>query len=315
MRKIDVGLAQACSYTSDLTQRIDELFQVVGFKVSRGDHVVLKPNLVAPAVLDDLACTHPEFVGGVAMWFLDHGCRVRVGDSPASGSCAHALEIVGLSKIVQKLGLEVAPFQQTVRTKLDCGVTVSICRDVLECDHLVNLPKVKSHALVRVTLAVKNYFGIIKGWRKAMAHQVHGGGDGASFIDIICDLPKVVPAGVSLCDGITAMHVTGPMDGKPYPLHLMGCSLSPVALDVALLEILGVNPESSPLWCTFAKRGVFGNDFSHLNFPLLSPDDFSVEDFIVPTHLNGIRFNVRHVVLSLLKRLTLRLGANSRTGS
>ncbi len=309
MKKINVGFTSINTYQLEhIAIQVDRLFQAVGFNVSTGDRVVLKPNLVAPAMLHDLACTHPEFVGGVATWFLDHGCHVRVGDSPASGSCAHAMEIVGLNKIVQKLGLDVAPFTETVRTKLDCGVTVSICRDVLECDQLVNLPKVKSHALVRVTLAVKNYFGIIKGWRKAMTHQVHGGGDAGSFIDIICDLPNVVPQGVSICDGITAMHVTGPMGGKPYPLQLMGCSVSPVALDVALLSILGVNPKSSPLWCKCAERDVFGNDVNHLDFPLLAPADFLCDDFIVPLHLDAVRFNMGHVALSLIKRFMLRLG-------
>jgi uncharacterized protein (DUF362 family) len=307
--KINVGLVRATSYQPELiTQKIDALFSGVGFRPASGAHVLLKPNLVAPAMLHDLACTHPEFVGGVAQWFLDHGCKVSVGDSPASGSCCHAMEIVGLDKVVQKLGLRVAPFAETVRLKLHCGVTVAVCRDVLDCDLLVNLHNVKSHSLVRVTLAVKNYFGMVKGWRKAMAHQVHGGGDAASFIDILCDLPQVVPPGISLCDGIVAMHVTGPMAGKPYPLNLMGCSVLPQALDVSLLEILGVMPSQSPLWARLNQRGVYGNELHDVHFPLLCPADLAVDDFIVPPQLKPVRFGVGHVVKSVVNRLQLRLG-------
>lgn len=309
MAKIDVGLIRATSYQPELvTQQVDTLFAGVGFRPAAGDHVLLKPNLVAPSMLHDLACTHPEFVGGVAQWFLDHGCKVAVGDSPASGSCRQAMKVVGLDRVVQKLGLGIAPFQETVSTRLGCGVKAAICRDVLDCDLLVNLPKVKSHGLVRVTLAVKNYFGIIKGWRKAMAHQVHGGDDATSFMDILCDLPQVVPPGISLCDGIVAMHVTGPMDGKTYPLNLMGCSVSPQALDAALLEILGVIPAHSPLWERLHQRGVFGNDLADLHFPLSAPADLAVDDFIVPAHLNPVRFNVSHVVKSLLNRVAVRFG-------
>lgn len=309
MDKINVGLVKATSYQSELiTQRVDALFTSVGFRPTSGDRVLLKPNLVAPSVLHDLACTHPEFVGGAARWFLDHGCKVYVGDSPASGSCRYAMGIVGLDKVVQNLGLHVAPFAETVPLKLQCGVTVAVCRDVLDCDLLVNLPKVKSHSLVRVTLAVKNYFGMVKGWRKAMAHQIHGGGDAASFIDILCDLPQLVPPGISLCDGIVAMHVTGPMGGKPYPLHLMGCSIAPHSLDASLLAILGVVPAQSPVWKRLKERGVFGNDLTELHFPLLSPGDLAVDDFIVPVHLKSVRFGLRHVVKSVVNRLQLRLG-------
>ncbi len=309
MKKINVAFASINTYQPDrICQQVAGLFEAVGFCPAYGDQVLLKPNLVAPAVLNDLACTHPQFVEGVARWFLDHGCRVLVGDSPASGSCLHAVEILGLNRVVQRLGLGVAPFQKTVPVELACGVTVSICRDVLECHHLVNLPKVKSHALVRVTLAVKNHFGIVKGWRKAMAHQVHGGGDGASFIDILCDLPDAVPHAISLCDGITAMHVTGPMGGIPYDLQLMGCCQSPVALDAALLAVLGVAPDRSPLWCRFDQRGVYGNDLADLYFPLLAPDDFDNQGFVVPNQLDSIRFSLWHVAGSLAKRLKLRLG-------
>lgn len=309
MKKIDVGFTSIDTYQPEqIGRQVDRLFQAVGFKPVTGDHIVLKPNLVAPSRLNDLACTHPQFVEGVAAWFLDHGCRVRVGDSPASGSCAYAMDVQGLSGVVQKLGLEIAPFQKTVPVRLDGGVKVAVCCDALECDHLINLPKVKSHALVRVTLAVKNYFGIVKGWRKAMTHQIHGGGDGASFIDIICDLPKVVPGSVSLCDGITAMHVTGPMGGKPFALNMMGCSTSPVALDAGLLAVLGIDPAVSPLWCRFDQRSVFGNNVEDLNFPLLKPQDIRCTGFIVPAHLNSIRFDLTHVAGSVFKRLKLRCG-------
>ena len=308
IRKINVGLVQARSYEPQhIIRRVDELCGAVGFKPHWGDHVVLKPNLVSSAGLNDLACTHPEFVGSVASWFLDHGCKVWVGDSPASGSCRAAMKTVGLDKIIQKFGLAVAPFEETVLTTLDCGLQVALCRDALECDLLVNLPKVKSHIMVRVTLAVKNYFGLVKGWRKAMAHQRYGGGGDASlFIDMLCDLSQLVPDGVSLCDGITAMHVTGPMDGEPYLLGLLGCSLLPQALDVGLLAVLGVEPEQSPLWNRLDTRNIFGNNMEDCCFPLLSPEDFDASGFIIPSHLDPVRFTLKHVVTSICKRLSRR---------
>lgn len=179
--------------------------------------------------------------------------------------------------------------------------------DALECDYFINLPKLKSHSQARVSSAVKNHYGIIKGWCKAWGHQVHGKGDARPFFELIADLPLLVPPGVSLCDGITAMHVSGPMDGEPYPLGVMAASTTALALDRVLMAIIDMDPELSPLWCASRDRHDAGHDLATLAFPLLTPGEVQVNDFIVPGQLNPVRFTVRHVLASLVGRFKVWL--------
>ncbi len=195
-----------------------------------------------------------------------------------------------------------APFQETRAVTTSSGAEIAVAIDALECDYFINLPKLKSHSQARITLAVKNHYGIIKGWRKAWGHQVHGKGDASPFFELIAELPLLVPQGVSLCDAVTAMHVSGPMAGEPYPLGLMAASPLALALDSAFLAIVGMDPERSPLWCASRDRGDVGHDLATLAFPLLSPDEVKVDDFIVPEELGPVHFDARHVVGSLVGR-------------
>lgn len=299
-----VAIARCMAYQrQDIAGVTDELFAALSFTVSRGSTVLLKPNLVASGYKYDLACTHPEFVAGVAQWFIDQGARVVVGDSPATGSGPRAMAICGMIEALKGLPVSVAPFQETRTVKTRCGIDIPVVVDALECDYFINLPKLKSHSQVRVTMAVKNLYGIIKGWRKAWGHQVHGKGDARPFFELLANLPLLVPPGVSLCDGITAMHVSGPMDGEPYPLGVMAASPTALALDRALMAVIDMDPELSPLWCACRDREDAGHDLLTLDFPLADPSDVQVFDFRVPGELNPVRFSARHVLGSVAARL------------
>ena len=307
-KKIAVGVSRCSSYDrSQLVGVIDELAQALSFNVPQGSKVLLKPNLVAASYQADLACTHPEFVAAVATWFIDHGARVSVGDSPATGSGARAMRKCGILSALNGLPVTIAPFSSIEKLSTRGGVQVSVATDVLECDYFINLPKLKSHSQARVTMAVKNHYGIIKGWRKAWGHQVHGKGDARPFFDLLADLPGLVPPGISLCDAITAMHVTGPTGGDPYKLGLVAASTSALALDRAMMEAIKLNPELSPLWCASCDKKDEGYDLATLSFPLLAPSEVAVTDFKVPEKLSPVHFSGRHVCESLLGRFKVWL--------
>ena len=52
----------------------------------------------------------------------------------------------------------------------------------------------------------------------------------------------------AVADGLTAMHVTGPSKGQPFPLGLLGASPSAVALDETLCAVLGLPREEVPAY-------------------------------------------------------------------
>ena len=266
--------------------------------------VLLKPNLIT-ARNGLLACTDGRFIAAVARWFAAMGAQVVVGDSPAFGSARSVLEGINALSPLQRLGVPVVEFRQVREIVLPCGHKAAMAAVVMDCDLLINLPRVKAHSQMRVTLAVKNLFGCLSGFHKPWWHMVHGGNNGR-FAELLVDLLTVLPSCSTLVDGIVAMHQTGPVHGAPYPLGIIACGANPVAIDTGLLALLGVDPLRSPLWRAAHRAGLGGTNVAELVFPLATPADLAVRDFVVPEALGPVRFNPFRFVKNSMKRALLR---------
>lgn len=271
--------------------------------------VLLKPNLIT-ARMGSLACTEGRFIIAAAKWFIDNGADVLIGDSPAFGTAQGVLRKIGINDALQKLPVRVSNFTQTRQLTLSSGITVGVAIDSLDCDQLINLPRVKAHAQMRLTLGVKNLFGCVVGMRKPWWHMVYGGCNGG-FADHLVELLEILPPGITLVDGITAMHETGPIIGTPFQLGIVGSAANPVAMDRAFLAILGVSEEKSPIMIACRKEGLVGADFEQLTFPHLHPAAVSVDSFQVPEVLQPIRFNPFRFIRNNIKRIFLGLRGSS----
>lgn len=303
-----VALIRCGSYDVRLlADTIERLWPAAGAPVSlRSTAILLKPNLIS-ARAGPLACTHGNFILAAATWLLDHGARVTVGDSPAFGTAQSVLRKIGCLDGLRRQGVRISDFNTVREITLSSGVTAKLAADALDCDLLVNLPKVKAHAQMRVTLAVKNYFGCLAGTRKALWHMVHGGKAG-KFESLVVDLPVVLPNGITLVDGIIAMHGTGPILGEPFPLGVTACAANPVAADRTLLDIIGVEPQASPIMRRCERAGLNGCRLEELTFPLLSSGELRIPGFRVPEELMPIRFNPLRFLRSSCRRVILRTG-------
>lgn len=294
----------------EITEAVAQFCGALQFNVTAGTRVLLKPNLLSGRSSEHLACTHPEFVAAVAQWFVDQGAQVLMGDSPAFGTAQGVMRNTGIEKALGKLPVELINFDRSSRITLSGGVKVKVARAALECDMLINIPRVKAHGQFYVTLAVKNYFGTVVGFQKPVWHLRYGVQEDR-FASHLLDLLEVLPAGMTIIDGIVAMHGTGPLSGEPLSLGLIGGALNPVALDSALLRILRLDFEKSVLWQECAKRGLVGADPNRLDFPLLKPADFTASGFRAPAFLKPVSFNPLRMVASGCKRFAAKLKESS----
>lgn len=297
---------QAASPQSPLDATVERMLAAqVGDRNLRSLQVLLKPNLIT-ARNGSLPCTDARLIGAVAQWFRAQGARVVVGDSPAFGSARSVLAAIRALPMLRQLGVPVVEFRRTSDVRLPSGQKAAIAAAALECDLLVNLPKVKAHSQVRVTLAVKNLFGCLSGWQKPWWHMVHGG-DGNRFADLLVELLAVLPAGCTVVDGMVAMHRTGPIHGEPFALGCLAGGTNPVAVDTALLAVLGLDPSLSPLWCAAHRAGLQGSDLEAVHFPWAWPIGLRAQGFEVPETLTPVRFNPFRFLQGSMQRLLLRL--------
>lgn len=305
----DVAIGHCRHYRREaLKEVVAKILTMAGVSVRAGDRVLLKPNLISGRRRDGLACTHPMLVAAVAEWFCDHNARVSVGDSPAFGSAVQVMTACGYGDALHGLPVQWVNFDQRRSVRLACGEEVGVARAALECDVLVNLPKVKAHCQMLVSLAVKNYFGVVVGWRKPWLHAKHGD-VGNRFEEVLVDLLTVLPAGFSLADGVVAMHGSGPVKGGvAYPLGLLAGSVNPVALESALLSVLAVEHARAPLWRECARRQLPGCEPEKLAWSLAPLAEVQVDDFLLPKDLQPVSFRPQRLVTGALKRLVTRIG-------
>ena len=272
----------------------------------RGTQVLLKPNLLT-ANNAQLACTDARFLVAAARWFLDQGAKVQVGDSPSFGSAEGVLRSMGALDPLTTMGVRVAEFKMSRKLQLGNGIQAGLAQAALDCDLMVNLPKVKAHGQARVTLAVKNCFGCLSGFQKPWWHMRHGVPEKGIFFDLLVALLAHLPPSLHLVDGITAMHKTGPVHGQPFPLGCIVCGANPVAVDTVLLYILGVPASQSPLWLAARKAGLAGTRLEELQLDHGLLNTLRVNGFRVPETLSPVRFNPLRFVKNNGKRLLLRL--------
>lgn len=265
--------------------------------------ILVKPNLLRSV---PLACTHPAVVAALCAWLRDKSARVRVADSPGFGTAGGVAAAIGLDRALAPLGITVEPMASGQMVRLACGSRIRISRTALEADGIVSAARVKAHSQMRLTLSCKNLYGCVPGLRKALYHTREGN-DPEHFARMQADILGALPPVAAVTDGVEAMHVTGPANGQPYALGLLGASDSPVALDEAVVLALGRKIGDIPLQRAFllARHPDSLAGARRRDYPLCEPGDFRAEGFVLPEHLLHTSFRPLRLAKSCLKRLWL----------
>ena len=296
---MDVFLARTDDYEC-VEPAVIELLEALQLSLPGKGYVLIKPNLISSSNAS-LSCTHPRIVRSVARYFLHKGCTVVVGDSPAFGSARHVAGSYGLLDLLSDLDLRFETLDHPVQTRFG-PFRAGISQKALDAALVVNLPKLKAHCQMRVSAGVKNLFGTVCGFRKPLIHFRHGDRDDR-FPAFFVHLMKAFPKTITLMDGITAMHRTGPTHGEPFSGGMLAASTDTVALDTAVYMMLGLQPGDVPIWRECVRQGLEGALVDNLDYPLMQPGMFSFDDFELPGELQPQVFGASRLVRSLCKRL------------
>jgi uncharacterized protein (DUF362 family) len=274
--------------------------------VKPGDRVLLKPNLLTGARPGKECTTRPEIVYCVAKMVQAVGGKPFMGDSPAFGSARGVAEATGYKPIIQELNLPVVEFHgnryQTVSEKFN---HLLLSKEAIAADVVINLPKVKSHVQLTVTMGTKNLFGCVPGKMKAWWHM-EAGKDSDRFGQMLVETARAINPDLTILDGIIGHEGNGPSGGEPRPLGILGASTDVFALDRAIVEILHVDPLVVPTVVASMRLGLC-SDLQGIDFPHLRPEDLKILDWKLPQKLVPIDFGLPRVVGSTFKHLYIRL--------
>jgi len=268
------GYEEAAVYSAvqrgvDLLGGISRFFQA-------GETLLLKPNVLSGKSPDRAITTHPSVFQAVARLFQEGGASLTYGDSPGFGKVETVVQRAKLSSVAEKLGIPLADFSEGRTVSFPEGAIskqFTIAAGVLAADGIISLPKLKTHALTRLTGAVKNQFGCIPGLRKGEFHARMQRID--QFAAMLVDLTRMLSPRLYVMDGVVAMEGNGPGNGTPRPLNVLLFSTDPVALDAAVSRIVCLDPALVPTIVKGQEQGLGTYEALEL---LGDP----VEDFLCP---------------------------------
>jgi uncharacterized protein (DUF362 family)/NAD-dependent dihydropyrimidine dehydrogenase PreA subunit len=147
--------------------------------------------------------------------------------------------VTGVEDVCERLGVPCVPLDDPVEVSGEVFQKIKISRKVLEADKVVNLPKLKTHSQMVMTLGVKNTFGCVVGLEKSSWHMRAKNYD--DFANLLIDIHQIVSPVLTILDGVEGMEGNGPTNGKKKHFGLVAVSKNAFALDDAVCKALGID--------------------------------------------------------------------------
>lgn len=242
-----VTLLKCADYDVDnIERKLREGFELLGGTsflrslIPENSRVLLKPNFLSVVEKGSPVITHYAFFEAVVRIVKEYSNDIIFGDSPGSDDGRKAAEKSGLMEVAERYGVKFADFNDEVHVELENPLMYkywNVARAPYEADVVITLPKLKTHAMMYYTGAVKNQFGCIPGTQKAGWHTKLP--NPANFSKMLLDLNSLVNTSFAILDGIVAMEGNGPRNGTPKKMDtiIMGKSLT--AVDSTAVRLIG----------------------------------------------------------------------------
>jgi uncharacterized protein (DUF362 family) len=184
----------------DLKYAVDHLPELsldLGFKVEGVRLALVKPNICG--------CFPPslDLLSGVVEFLLPKAESVVIGET-GTIVCEpeEQFEKLGVAPLVKRFGSRVQAVDLSDDERVEVQVPhphalkkIVLPKTVLESDVLVNVPKVGTLRVTRLTCALKNLFGLLPQKRKYYGYHLLGG-----MHKVIADIAQVVKPDLNIVD-------------------------------------------------------------------------------------------------------------------
>jgi uncharacterized protein (DUF362 family) len=236
--------------------------------ISKGDVVVIKPNMSWDRLPEQAANTNPEVVATVVKLCFEAGAKkVRLFDRSLSDP-RRCYKQSGIIDAVSGLGAEVTYIDE--RRFRDISIKGQVLKswplyqDLFEADKIINVPIAKHHSLARLTMAMKNWMGVMGGQRGRF-HQKIG--------ESLADLALVIKPTLTVLDAIRILTANGPQGGnlddvKKIDTVIVG--IDQVAVDSYGATLFGIKGSDLSYVKAAASAGTGTMDLSKLKIKTLN---------------------------------------------
>lgn len=230
--------------------------------ISRGDVVVVKPNIGWDRTPLHAANTNPKVVAEVVRLAYDAGAKIVVVTDASCNEATRCFQRSGIWKAAYDVGADVIfPSEHRFRTMRLKGEVLDewpVFTPLVNADKVINVPIAKHHNLAKYTAAMKNWYGSLGGRRNRL-HQ---------SIDLsVADLATFMRPTLTVVDATRILVRNGPQGGNIDDTKVINqviASVDQVAADAYGCTLIGQKVENVPYLKMGVERGLGTSDWKSL---------------------------------------------------
>jgi len=205
---IDLAVAHGPSPEKIVRAAVEALGGIKRF-VSRGDIVIVKPNIAWDRVPEQAGNTNPEVVAAVVRLCYEAGAKkVKVFDRPVNDPRRCYVQS-GIEAAVRAVEGDIQHVDdrkfKDIDIKGEAIKTWPLYTEIFEADKVINVPIAKHHGLAKLTLSMKNWMGVMGGSRR-MIHQ--------KLDESLVDLSMKIRPTLTILDAVRILIANGPQGGS-----------------------------------------------------------------------------------------------------
>jgi uncharacterized protein (DUF362 family) len=236
-----VSFVQAEDLSADgIRETIGKSISLLEFNSNKKvDKIVIKPNMCYYCHPSTGEVTDPRFVGAlidVLRMTFPSNPEISIVESDASAmKCHYVFKMLRYDELAREKNVRLVNLCEEKSKQVEMEIAghslkFNVPELILDCDFLVNVPKIKYMHGVKVTCAMKNIFGCNAVQKKSVYHN--------TLSEAIVGLNKIMRTSLVVADGLV-------VNGKyTKRLNLVMASENVVAADAAASRLLGINPKS-----------------------------------------------------------------------
>lgn len=265
--RVDLVIARGPSASKITRAAIDAIGGIKRF-ISRGDIVVLKPNMAWDRRPEQAANTNPDVVAEVVRMCYEAGARkVKVFDRTVNDPRRCYVQS-GIADAAKAAGAEVIYVDDRKFKEMDIkGEAIKswpLYTELFEADKIINIPIAKHHGLAKLTMSMKNWMGVMGGSRRHIHQRLD---------ESLVDLSMFIKPTLTILDAIRVLTANGPQGGSLDDVRRLDTVIvgtDQVAIDSLGATLFGMKGSDLGYVRIADKRGLGTMDISKLRIKRVS---------------------------------------------
>jgi len=227
------------AYTRDDIRNV--LFDVLEqykdlFPASKAAKIFLKPNLNSNMNALTGNTTDLRVIAVVIEYLQEMGYKnIAIGEGTNSGFYRNGISVISrlaIDKLGEYYGVKVVDLNcsKKVDVEFENGMKASVGKECADADFFINLPKLKTHFEVGMSVCLKNMIGCLVGQEnKKKTHKC--------LARNIININRQIKPHLHIVDGLIGMEGLGPTRGTPVNTGVIVVGTDPYLIDLTCARI------------------------------------------------------------------------------